>query len=265
MGREQSSEEIWRELLTGQVAGLKLFQAIYKRLPASPRCKFCYAPFGRPGSFLVRVLGGKPSPLNRRLCTSCMRKAHKIPGGAEVEISVLFADVRGSTGLAERTSAVEFGRLLARFYGVAANVVDAEDGVVDKFVGDEAVALFIPGFADEDHATRAVSAARGLIRAVGHYDAEPWIPIGVGVHTGVSFVGYVGEGDALDFTALSDTVNIAARLRSEAGSGEILMSDATASAAGLDVTGLEHRELELRGREQPIGAWLESARVPVPH
>jgi adenylate cyclase len=101
-------------------------------------------------------------------------------------------------------------------------------------VGDEAVALFIPGFAGEDHAARAVPAARDLIRAAGH------------------------------FTALGDTVNIAARLRSEAGPGQILVSDAAASAAGLDVSGLEHRDLELRGRDQRIGAWVESASSLAP-
>jgi adenylate cyclase len=250
--------------LTGRLPFLSTVQRIYKRLPAPPRCKLCYAPFGLPGSLVVRVFGGRPSPLNRRLCTACTRKAHKHLGGAEVEISALFADVRGSTGLAERSSAAEFGELLARFYGVAARVVDRWDGVVDKFVGDEAVALFIPGFAGEDHAARAMTTARELMRETGAYDGEPWIPIGVGVHTGVSFVGYVGEGDAVDFTALGDTVNIAARLRSAAGPGEILVSEAAASAAGLDVSGLEHRDLELRGREQRIGAWLESASSLAP-
>jgi adenylate cyclase len=208
---------------------------------------------------LVRAFGGKPSPLNRRLCTSCTEKIHKHPGGTELEITVLFADVRGSTALAERTSAVEFGQLLARFYGVAARVVDDWDGVLDKFVGDEAVALFITGFAGEDHAARGIAAARELVRKTGGL-----IPIGVGVHTGVSFVGYVGEWDALDFTALGDTVNIAARLSSEAGAGEMLVSDAAASAAGLDVSGLVHRELLLRGRQQPIGAWLESVSAAAP-
>ncbi len=257
--REEHSTELWRQVLTGEVSGLRRVQSFFKHIPASPRCKLCFAPFGRPGNILLRLLGGKPSPLNRRLCTLCTRKAHKYPGGAEVEITVLFADVRGSTGIAERTSAVEFGQLLARFYGVAARVIDRWDGVVDKFVGDEAVALFIPGFSGTDHAARAVAAARELVRDTGAHEGRPWISIGIGIHTGVSFVGYVGEGDAVDFTALGDTVNIAARLRSEAGPGEILVSDAAATAAGIDVAGLEHRELELRGREQPIGAWLESA------
>ncbi len=260
MSQKQSQEEMWRAVLTGQVPGLRRMQSVFKRLPSEPRCKFCYAPFGKPGNLLLRALGAKPSPLNRRLCTWCIKKAHKHPGGAEVEISALFADVRGSTGLAEHAAPGDFGQLLARFYGTAARVVDRRDGIVDKFVGDEAVALFIPGFAGEDHAARAIAAARDLLQETGH-DGTPWIPLGVGVHTGASFVGYVGEGDALDFTAVGDTVNTAARLMGAAGPGEILVSDQAATAAGLDTSGLEHRVLELRGREQTVGAWVQPAAI----
>jgi adenylate cyclase len=252
-------------MLTGQVPGLRRMQNLFKRLPSEPRCKLCYAPFGKPGSLLIRALGGKPSPLNRRLCTWCMRSAHKHPGGAEVEISALFADVRGSTSLAEHSAPGKFGQLLARFYGTAARVVDRWDGIVDKFVGDEAVALFIPGFAGEDHAARAVAAARDLLEETGHTEGTPWIPVGAGVHTGLSFVGYVGEGDALDFTAVGDTVNTAARLTAAAGSGEILVSDEAATAAGLDTSGLEHRVLEVRGREQTVGAWVQPMAIEEAH
>ncbi len=257
MGRKQSPEETWRAVLSGEVPGVQRLQRIFRRIPSDPRCKLCYAPFGKPGSLLIRLLGGKQALFNRRLCSLCIRSAHKRPGGAEVEISALFADVRGSTGLAERSQPGEFGQLLARFYGTAARVVDRWDGIVDKFVGDEAVALFIPGFAGEDHAARAVAAAHDLLEATGHGEATPWLPVGVGVHTGVSYVGFVGEDDALDFTAVGDTVNTAARLTSAAGPGEILISDAAAAAANLDVAGLEHRELELRGRQKRIGAWVE--------
>jgi adenylate cyclase len=192
-----------------------------------------------------------------------MKTAHKHPGGAEVEVSALFADVRGSTTLAEKLPPGEFGQLVTRFWGTAARVVDREDGIVDKFVGDEAVALFIPGFAGADHAARAIRAGRALLAETGHGEGTPWIPIGIGVHTGISFVGYIGEGDALDFTALGDTVNIAARLTSVAGAGEILISDAAAKAGGLDTSGLEQRTLELRGRKEAVEAWAESLG-PVP-
>ena len=149
---------------------------------------------------------------------------------------------------------------MARFYGTAAGVIDDWDGIVDKFVGDGAVALFIPGFAGSDHAADAIGAARGLLQKTGNDRPEPWIPIGAGVHTGRSFVGTVGEGDARDFTALGDTVNTAARLTSLAGAGEILISAEAATAGGLETTRLERRTLALRGREQSVDAWVAGAR-----
>jgi adenylate cyclase len=145
---------------------------------------------------------------------------------------------------------------MSRFYGAAAEVIDDWDGIVDKFVGDGAVALFIPGFAGSDHAAGAIAAARGLLEQTGNDGPEPWIPIGAGVHTGKSFVGTVGEGDARDFTALGDTVNTTARLTALAGAGEILISAEAATAGGLDTTGLERRTLELRGKDQTVDAWV---------
>ena len=136
-------------------------------------------------------------------------------------------------------------------------MIDDHDGLVDKFVGDEAVALFIPGFAGPAHAARAIDAGADLLERT-----REWIPVGIGIHTGVSFVGTVGEGDAIDFTALGDTVNAASRISGLAGPGELLVSEMAAEAAGLDTSGLEQRTLELRGREQPVEVWIASARQP---
>ena len=192
-----SREEMWLQMLTGSYPRLHGMRRLWGMLPSPPRCKLCNAPFKGPGGVLMRAIAYGPSPLNRRLCKWCIRAVGKHPGGAEIEISVLFADVRGSTGIAERMPPEEYSRLLARFYGAAADVVDKRDGIVDKFVGDGAVALFIPGFAGADHAADAIAAARGLLEETGNGDAEPWIPIGVAVHTGRSFVGTVGEGDGV--------------------------------------------------------------------
>jgi adenylate cyclase len=261
---DPTEADFWRRMLLGQIPGLVRVKRVMASLPGDPRCKLCFAPFGKPGSLLLRVLGNRPSPLNRRLCTFCIRKIHKHPGGAEIDVTALFVDARGSTGLAEHSSAGEFGQLLARFYGTAARVVDRCDGIIDKFVGDEAVALFIPGFAGEDHAARAIQAARELMRETGHDSGAPWIPLGAGIHTGTSFVGTVGEGDAMDFTAVGDTVNTASRLMSAAAVGEILISAATAAAAGLDTSALERRMLELRGREQAVEVWADARRAEAP-
>jgi adenylate cyclase len=257
-------EEMWAQMLTGNYPRLHRMRRIWGALPSPPRCKLCNAPFRGPGGVLMRAIAYGPSPLNRRLCRWCIRAIEKEPGGAEIEISVLFADVRGSTALAEQMLPEEFSRLMARFYGTAAGVIDECDGIVDKFVGDSAVALFIPGFTGDDHAAHAISAARALLEHTGNDGAEPWISIGAGVHTGRCFVGAVGEGDARDFTALGDAVNTASRLTGRAGAGEILISAEAAAAGGLETTGLERRTLELRGRDQSIDAWVaRSSRVPL--
>ena len=141
----------------------------------------------------------------------------------------------------------------------AAKVVDEWNGLVDKFVGDEVVALFIPGFAGEDHAARAVNAARDLMRATGNDGDDPWVAVGAGVHTGIPYVGRVGEGDACDFTAVGDAVNTTARLAMNAGAGEILVSASTAKASGLDTSALEMRTLSLRGREEVTEVWVAAA------
>jgi adenylate cyclase len=255
---DAANAERWRQMLLGELPGLRRFKRIMGALPSTPRCKLCLAPFGRPGSIVVRLMGSKPSPLNRRICTACIKHLHKTPGGAEIDVTTLFVDVRGSTAIAEHASPHDYGQLLARFYGTAARVVDRSDGIVDKFVGDEAVALFIPGLAGPDHPAKAVGAARDLMRETGHATGDPWIPLGAGIHTGPSFVGTVGEGDAIDFTAVGDTVNTAARLMSAAAAGEIVISAATASAAELDTTGLEQRTLDVKGRQQPVEAWVDS-------
>ena len=243
-------------MLMGDYPRLHSMRRMWGALPSAPRCKLCNAPFRGPGGVMMRAIGYGPSKLNRRLCRWCLRAVDKHPGGAEVEISVLFADVRGSTGLAEQMPPEEFSKLLARFYGAAAEAIDDRDGIVDKFVGDADVALFIPGFAGREHASAAIAAARDLIEQTGNDGSSPWVPIGVGVHTGTSFVGSVGEGDARDFTALGDTVNAAARLSALAAAGEILISADTATAAELDTAGLERRTLELRGRDAALDAWV---------
>jgi adenylate cyclase len=125
-------------------------------------------------------------------------------------------------------------------------VIDS-DGVVDKLVGDEVVALYVPAVG-ADHARKAVEAAGKLLRATADL-----VPVGAGVHTGVAYVGAVGSDSTVaDFTALGDAVNVTARLASVAGAGEALVSEAAYTAAGSDLGALERRELSLRGRDAPL-------------
>jgi adenylate cyclase len=208
----------------------------------------------------MRFFGFGPSRLNRRICSGCIHALEKRPGGAEIELALLFADVRGSTALAEELGNEAFRGLMARFYAVAASTVDARNGIVDKFVGDELVALFIRGFAGDDYAADAIGAAEELLERTGHGEGDPWVPVGAAVHHGRAYVGTVGEEEALDFTALGDPVNTAARLASSAASGEILVSQDAARAAGLETAALDARSLDLRGHAEPLPAWVLRAQ-----
>ena len=228
------------------------------RIPSTPRCKLCAAPFGRPGGLVLRYLGFGPSQANAAICRMCIRTVDKETGGTEVEVSILFADIRDSTTVAERMSPAEFSRRLNAFYIAATKAVDAENGLVDKFVGDGVIALFIPGFVGHEHATHAIAAARALQSALmdptsGLAD----LPVGIAVHTGVAYVGIVSGGpQQLDFTALGDPVNTTSRLASVAGAGETLVSADAARAAGWKPTDLERRTLELKGKAEPVDAWV---------
>jgi adenylate cyclase len=176
---------------------------------------------------------------------------------------MLFVDVRGSTTIAEHTDTLEFSQLMNRFYEAAINVLVHADAFIDKLVGDEVTALFIPGFAGEQHARRAVEAGQKLLRVTGHGDVGgPWVPVGVGIHTGKAWVGSIvgASGEAADFTALGDNVNIAARLASNAAQGEVIASEDTLIAAELVTEGLEKRNLELKGKSELITVRVLHAR-----
>lgn len=152
----------------------------------------------------------------------------------------------------------EFRALMDRFYSTAAHVLVEHDAIVDKFVGDEVIGIFIPGLAGEDHAAHALAAARALMSATGNTTRAPWVAVGAGVHTGVAFVGTVGDGAHVELTALGDPVNVAARLASAAGAGEILVTLTAARAAKLHEDGLERRDLELKGKSGPTAVLVLS-------
>lgn len=175
------------------------------------------------------------------------------PGGAEVDVAVLFADVRGSTSLAERMGSAGFAALLNRFYRVATEVLIAQEAIIDKMIGDEVMALFIPGFCGPEYRRRAAFAGDALLRALGYgADPVPWLPVGVGIHAGLAFVGNVGGAGVTDFTALGDTVNTAARLQAEAAAGEVVFSESVYEAVADLYPGLDSHLIELRGRDEPL-------------
>lgn len=244
-------EDFWREFLeqggdTWQGVGRR----ILKRIPSDPRCRMCGSPFHGPGAPIMRMMGKRPSASNPNWCTTCIDFMAKHHGGAEIDGAMLFADIRGSTTLAEGMSSSEYHALLDRYFAAATAAVFKHDGFVDKFVGDELVALFFPLLTGERYVVRAVAAAQELLRATGHDRAEgPWVPVGAGVHYGRAWFGVVGEGTHIELTAVGDTVNVAARLASLAGAGEVLVSSDAAEAADLDPS-LPRRTLDLKGKAE---------------
>jgi adenylate cyclase len=260
-GDANPNEGMWRAILEGTEPRYAKTRALLRRVPGSPRCKMCAAPFGQPGHVLMRLVGRNRWSKNPDYCGICFRVLETHHGGAEIESSFLFADVRGSTSIAEGISATEFRRQLNRFYEVASRILIDHDGIVDKFVGDEVVGIFIPALTHHGHADRAVAAARALLAETGQGDpSASSLPIGIGVGTGVAFIGSVGKPPVTSFTALGDIVNTTARLASAAAAGEILVMASTASASGLDTSGLERRGLALKGKTSETVAFVVTAR-----
>ncbi|MBI4201972.1 MAG: adenylate/guanylate cyclase domain-containing protein [Chloroflexi bacterium] len=237
-------EAVWRDVLT------KGHRSRLAVLPSNPRCLVCSTPFGGVGGVVARLGKRGPSRKNPNMCNLC---DDILPvGGAEVDIAVLFADVRGSTALGEHMGAGAFAGLLNRFYAAATSVLVDHRAIIDKMLGDEVMAFFLPARAPTFQKD-AVLAAEGLLRAVGYGSTQaPWLPLGVAVHTGTAFVGKIGSGGVHDFTVLGDTVNTAARLQAEAQGGEVVLSDTIYQYVADRYPSLEQRTVSVRGREQPV-------------
>ena len=212
-------------------------------------------------------------PMGKRFCGSCGEPLEVARGGAELSrederaegehkpVTALFCDIAGSTALAERVGSEAMHRLLDRFFVVATREIVRFGGAVDKFLGDGVLAVVGAPRAHEDHARRAVMAALSLRDRLATELAgltepgAPSPPVRMGLDSGTVVVGALGDGAWADYTAVGDTVNVAARLQGVAQPGEIVLSDATARL----VEGYARTEplgaVELRGRRAPVRAF----------
>jgi adenylate cyclase len=195
--------------------------------------------------------GFGPSRKNPRLCSQCFEKAPM--GGTEVDVGILFADIRGFTTLAEQQTPDALTTLLNRFYATAVEVL-CDHAIIDKLVGDQVMALYLPGLFPGEPARDMLADARALMAAAGYAERQPWVEIGIGLAFGPAFVGNVGSGEVKDFTAIGDVVNTAARLQAAAAGGEIVMSRGMHDRAGDLGTDLEVRQLSLKGKAEPESA-----------
>ena len=240
---EPLSPEDWAAYFDhGRTLAVQRMKGVLRSIPSSPRCGFCGAPFSGLGSKVLRPLGYRQSRKNPNVCDVCVEMAP--PGGMTMAPGVLFADVRGFTALSERVGHHEAPALLHRFYACAERTLFPE-ALIDKLIGDEVMALYIPSYMHprepepDGEAARAAVApvilehARKLLDAVGYGSPEgPFLEVGIGLDYGDAFVGNVGGGAVKDFTAIGDVVNTASRLTGQAAGGEIVLSERL--AAGLE-------------------------------
>jgi len=251
--------------MTGEHPGFAEYRQRFRRIPAEPRCKICAVPFGGIGGKAFAALGYNRSS-NPALCSKCTVKLAKFGmTGVEIPCTFLFSDIRGSTALGERMAPREFHDFLEHFYRLASRTIVANDGIVDKLVGDEVIGLFFGGVSGPEHTAAGIRAALELAGKCADPGATPMgpIPVGTAVHTGDAFVGATDlEGAVSDFTALGDAVNTTARLASAAGAGEVLVSVAATDAARTSTDGRERRTLTLRGRTEPIEVVVLRASSP---
>jgi adenylate cyclase len=244
-------EDDWRAYMEGTHRNIHRMKRTLGWLPTDPRCRFCHVPFAGAGGWVARHVSKSNLPWekNPNLCRRCVIQTSKGQViGAEVPASFLFADVRGSSGLARRLGDRAFTEVMQRFYEVSTRTLWDHDALLDKFVGDEVVGFFIPFMAGRRHAVAAVEAARALFLAVGYgTEPGPWLSLGAGVNTGPSFIGYVSRGLDSEFTAMGNTINVAAHLAAEARAGEILITEEVRAALGAE--DLDRRRLSLKGHE----------------
>jgi adenylate cyclase len=232
-----------------------------RALPSTPRCGFCGAPFGGIGGWLIAPLGFRPSRKNPNICATCVELAP--PGGVTQDVGVLFADLRGFTSDSEQRSPGETSAELRRFYACAEQVLLPE-ALIDKVIGDEVMALYVPQLVigvDEpvtDASRRQVADvmlrhARALLERVGYGSAGgPAHAVGIGIDFGEAFIGNIGDRAVHDFTAVGDVVNTAARLQGHAAAGEVVVSERLATWLAEPVGDLV--QLDVRGKAEPVAA-----------
>ncbi len=179
-------------------------------------------------------------------------------GGANQVITVLFADIRGFTAISENENPENVVRILNQYFTAMSEIIFEHGGTLDKYIGDGLMALFGAPTATPDDARNALMAAVAMQRELlrlqqdSSETAFARISIGIGLHTGVATIGYIGSERRSEYTAIGDTVNLASRLESNTAGGQILISDATARAAGSLFPLIRREPIMVKNRQQPV-------------
>ncbi|MBK8025426.1 MAG: adenylate/guanylate cyclase domain-containing protein [Chloroflexi bacterium] len=187
------------------------------------------------------------------------------PGGDSREITVLFADMRGYTSMAESTTPQALLEVLNAYLSLAANVILSYSGTIDKYMGDGLMAIFNAPDTQDNHVVKAVNAALMLQIAIQQMntDRDEQIAFGIGISTGEAIVGYVGTESAVNYTAIGDVVNVARRLTEAARPGQILIDEAISGRLPATMAAKSLGELKIRGRSTPAKVYEITGTQPV--
>jgi adenylate cyclase len=234
-------------------------------------CRGCWdqmhvpIPIRGPLSLPLRLVGIAQSKMNPNICTICERAFRRVQKQRHVTVqaTILFADIRGFTALSERLGAAGLSDIVGTFQDQCARHIWAQDGIVNKQMGDGLMAIFNFPIRNGDHAGAAIRAALDIQRncppalaaVLSRLDTVGAAPlaVGVGVHSGPVEIGEFST-DRSDFTAIGSTVNLAARLESGAAGGEVVVS-APAAALAPDLTrDSALRDFHLKGFDRPVPA-----------
>lgn len=199
-----------------------------------------------------KVMGIRPSAANPNYCRSCFEAMPTTTH--ELEVGVLFADLRGFTSWSETHSSSDAADLVSRFYAIANRALTSDDAFVD-FIGDQIMAIYIVEWPSLGARTADImlAATRRLIDAL-RQGAES-LPVGVGMHMGKAQVGSLATGESKNFTAIGDVVNTAARLGSAASANEILVSEKVYGALS-GKPQADRTTLDLKGKAEPLTAFI---------
>jgi adenylate cyclase len=182
-------------------------------------------------------------------------------GGVNQTITVLFADIRGFTAISEHEKPEKVVGLLNRYFSAMSEIIFDHGGTLDKYIGDGLMALFGAPSTSPADAMNAVKAAVAMQKRLGVLNQELQaagygkVAMGIGLHTGVATIGYIGTEKRSEYTAIGDTVNLASRLESNAAGGQILMSEATATASGNLIPVNPRDPLTVKNRVQPVNVF----------
>ena len=177
-------------------------------------------------------------------------------GGKRTDITALFADIRGFTTFSENQEPEQLVKILNRYLAAMADAVLAQEGTIDKFMGDAIMAWFNAPIPQPDHTLRAVKTALIIRESIENLykelPAEAHLYFGVGIHCGDAVLGLIGTEKRLEYTAISDSVNIAKRIQENSARNQILISRIAYEQVKKKVDAKPHADMSLKGKTQPL-------------